>query len=140
MVCRPLAPSGAMGVRSSVWTSPSPSVARTAMVWCPGVAVHGSFHWRQQSTSSRAASVASRHGPSPMLTSTRRMPRVGAQATPPIWRRPAGMGDDGAGTSMRDWVLIGPRFAHPRGIQYPSNSSQRLSSIADSHLVADTYP
>jgi len=45
------------------------------------------------------------------------MPRVGAQATPAIGRRPAGMVEDGAGTSIRDWVLIGPRFAHPRGIQ-----------------------
>ena len=39
---------------------------------------------------------------------------------------------------MRDWVLIGPSLAQPRGIQYPSKASQVVSSISVSHLVADT--
>ena len=38
IVSQPRAPSGAGGVRWSVWTTPSPSVARTSMTWSPGVA------------------------------------------------------------------------------------------------------
>ncbi|CAM5740251.1 hypothetical protein SMICM304S_02729 [Streptomyces microflavus] len=39
--CQPLAPSGTVLVRFSVWTSPVPSVARTVRVWPPGVAFQG---------------------------------------------------------------------------------------------------
>src|SRR5919197_4066323 len=38
MVCQPLAPSGAGGVGCSSWSAPVPSVARTEIVWSPGVA------------------------------------------------------------------------------------------------------
>ena len=34
--CQPVAPLGKGSARSSVWVSPSPSVARTSMVWLPG--------------------------------------------------------------------------------------------------------
>ena len=41
---------------------------------------------------------------------------------------------------MRAIVFTGPSLDQPRGTQYASKSSQRVSRISVTHLVADTYP
>ena len=74
---------------SSVWSSPSPSVARAVMLWFPGVASQGSIHWRHVSPFATSPMRAGCHGPSSMRTSTWSMPRWMAHATPPIAVGPA---------------------------------------------------
>src|SRR5690606_13460305 len=106
----------------------------------PGVAAHVHDHRRQVSTDATVPRVAGCHGPSSTRTSTALMPRCGAQATPATTTSPAGTVAPSRGRSMRDWVLIGARGAHPRGTQYASKSSKVLSSSSASHLVAETYP
>ena len=51
---------------------------------------------------------------------------------------PADRLEPSEGLSIRDSVTIGPSFAQPNGTQYASNASRVVSSISESHLVADT--
>ena len=39
---------------------------------------------------------------------------------------------------MRDAVLIGPSADQPRSVQYALKSSNRVTSMSVTHLVADT--
>ena len=63
---------------------------------------------------------------------------MGAHATPAMVVGPAAMRASSNGTSIRDEEMTGASLAQPRVIQYPSNSSQPMSSIDESHLVAET--
>ena len=111
---KPRAPSGAGGLGVSSWTTPFPSVARTRIVWLPGVASHGRTHWTQVASEIGYERVAS-YQVSSMDTSTLLTPRSGAQAMPAIGTRPALT--EPRGVSMRDWVRIGASLAQPSGTQ-----------------------
>ena len=116
----PRAPSGAGGVRSAVWTVPVPSVARTSITCWPGVTAvvsQATSHWTQVAFEIGVESVAGSHAPWSIDTSTFETPRSGAQATPAIGTRPAATDWPLPGTSIRDWVRIGPSFAQPSGTQ-----------------------
>ena len=118
-VCQPVAPSGAGGRCSSVWVSPSASVARTriAVLARRGVPVELPLDPRVAARRRRRAS-ASRHGAVVDLDlDPLRCRAVGAQATPAIGCVPAATVAPLRGTSMRDCVLIGPSLDQPRGIQ-----------------------
>ena len=119
--CQPVAPSGNGGARSSGWVAPVPSVALTSRVWRPGVASHGQTHWRQVSALCSAASRAGRQGPPSARTSTRRIPRCWAHATPATATCPAGQAgqrprgvDAGHGLDRR---LAGPAAPDPVGVE-----------------------
>ena len=58
--------------------------------------------------------------PPSVETSTRSMPRVVAQATPPTGTVPACTVAPGCKVSMRDWGFMGPSLDQPRWIQYAS--------------------
>jgi hypothetical protein len=64
-----------------------------------------------------ADSVHGCQGPASTLTSTFEIPRSGAHATPAIVTGPEATVAFERGTSIRDWVRIGPSFAHPSGTQ-----------------------
>ena len=85
-----------------------------------------------------AASRACCHGPSSTLTSTARIPRCWAQATPATATRPALTWPPLAGTSIRDAVLIGPRADQPRGVQYATSAANVVTLRSTTHLVAET--
>ncbi len=115
----PRAPSGAGGVRSVVWTTPAPSVARTSIACGPAplaAASHATSHWTHVASEIGVESWASCQTPS-IATSTLAMPRSGAHATPAIGTRPAATDWPLRGVSIRDWVRIGPSLAQPSGIQ-----------------------
>ena len=115
--CQPVAPSGNGGARSSGWVAPVPSVALTSRVWRPGVASQGQTHWRQVSALCSAASRAGRQGPPSARTSTRRIPRCWAHATPATATCPAASRASGRGVSILDIVLTGAWRAQPRRTQ-----------------------
>src|SRR5690606_37746023 len=67
---RPVAPDGLGGATSSVWTLPSPSVARTVKVWSPEEASQSYRHCRHVSSVATSDSSHSVQGPSSTLSST----------------------------------------------------------------------
>ena len=89
---------------------------------------------------SSLASFASTQSASSIFTSTASMPRVWAQATPPMATLPAGALPRPLGVSMRAIVLIGPSADQSRSTQYWSKSANVVSSISVSHLVAERKP
>ena len=119
--CQPLAPFGTGSARSSVWTSPSPSIARTVTVCSPATASsQRSDHWDQVSSETSAPSSASRQSPSSIRTWTAEIPRCCAQAVPPSITAPSASLCRSAkerGTSTREAILIGPRSDQPRVVQ-----------------------
>ena len=117
-----------------------PSVARTARVCGPEVAFQRYTHCRHVSTVASAPSSAGNHGPPSICTSTRSIPRCWAHATPATATSPAETMAFARGVSIRDSVLIGACFAHPRLTQYGSKASNVVSSMSASHLVAETKP
>src|SRR6266545_8099181 len=135
-VWRPVAPSGAGPWELSSWGVPVASMARTWRTWLPRGASQVQYHWRQVSIEPLAARVARCQGPPSTRTSTAEMPTCWCQATPATTTGPAFALD--CGRSMRDWVLIGPSSDQPRGVQYASNRSNRLTSSDITHLVAET--
>ena len=104
-------------VTCDVWTSPVPSIASTSRLCGPGVAVQGSVHWTQVAFEIGRLMVAVCQGPPSTRSWTALTPRSGAQATPPTATTPAGTVAPPEGTSMRDWVRIGPSLAQPSGTQ-----------------------
>ena len=83
---------------------------------CTAVVSHAYSHWTQVAFEIGVESLHSCHWPS-IATSTLLMPRSGAQATPAIATRPTGTCWPLLGTSIRDWVRIGPSFDQPSGTQ-----------------------
>ena len=116
--CASRGPRRGGGDGCSSCTVPVPSVARTWRTWSPGVASHGSIHWTQVASEIGCETVAGVQVPS-MPTSTRLMPRSGAQAMPAIATRPACSRP--VGVSIRDWVrigrLLGPAERHPVAVE-----------------------
>ena len=72
-------------------------------------------HWTHVASEIGVDSWASRQTPS-IATSTREIPRSGAQAIPAIVDR-ARPRPPPRGVSMRDWVRIGASLAQPSGTQ-----------------------
>ena len=108
------------------------------MRWLPGVASQSYSHWTQVAFEIGDESFARAQSPSSILTSTPWIPRSGAHATPATGARPAVTCEPERGTSIRDCVRTGARTAQPRGIQKPSNWSNRVSRSSVSHFVAET--
>ncbi len=104
---QPVDPLGATGARRPVCVLPDASVARTSSRWVPGVASHCQTHCRQVSRPSSAPRLASRQAPPSTRTSTERIPRAWAQATPATGVRPGRTRANDRGTSMRLEVLMG---------------------------------
>ena len=83
----------------------------------PAVAFQSTIHWTQVASLSGLDRVAGIQAPSSTWTSTASTPRSGAHATPATVTWPAGTDAPLRGTSMRDWVRIGPVLDQPSGTQ-----------------------